>query len=407
MTAPGESTAQETAKVSGPLAGIRVLALEQAVAGPLCTRHLADLGADVIKVERPGGGDFARRYDRAVMGLSSYFVWLNRGKRSLTLDMKHPSAAGILGRLIGQSDVLVQNLGPGAIDRLGFAPPDLRTRFPRLVICSISGYGRGGPYEHKKAFDLLLQGETGVIATTGTADDPAKLGISVGDIGAGVYGAMATLAALFERQTTGRGKIVETSLFDALAEWMGYPVPYTLYSGQAPERAGVRHATVIPYGIYRCGDGGGVNFSVQTDLHWERFCRDVCERPDWLNDVRFSTPSDRLAHREELETAIEAAFSHHSRDEISRRLDAADIPSADYREVAEFLEHPQLAARNRWAEFPSPAGPISMIVPPFDLEGTSPRLGAIPAVGEHTDAVLGEAGYGAAEIAAFHAGRAV
>ncbi len=392
---------------AGPLAGIRVLALEQAVAGPLCTRHLADLGADVIKVERPGGGDFARRYDRAVKGLSSYFVWLNRGKRSLTLDMKHPSPNGILERLIGQTDVLVQNLGPGAIDRLGFAPPNLRIRFPRLVICSISGYGRGGPYEHKKAFDLLLQGEAGVIATTGTADDPAKLGISVGDIGAGVYGAMATLAALFERQTTGQGKIVETSLFDALAEWMGYPVPYTLYSGEAPARAGVRHATVIPYGIYRCGDGGGVNFSVQTDLHWKRFCREVCERPDWLDDARFATPSDRLAHREELETAIEVAFGVHTRDEISRRLETADIPSADYREVAEFLDHPQLVARDRWAEFPSPAGPVKMIVPPFDLEGMSPRLGAIPAVGEHTDEVLAEAGYEAAEIAALRTTGAV
>ncbi len=392
---------------SGPLAGIRVLALEQAVAGPLCTRHLADLGADVVKIERPGGGDFARRYDRAVNGLSSYFVWLNRGKRSVTLDVKHPQANDILTRLIDRSDVLVQNLGPGAIDRLGFAPGDLRARFPRLVVCSISGYGRGGPYEQKKAFDLLLQGETGVIATTGTADAPAKLGISVGDIGAGVYGAMATLAALYERQTTGEGKIVETSLFDALAEWMGYPVPYTLYSGEAPARAGMRHATVIPYGIYRCGDGGGVNFSVQTELQWEQFCRVVCERPEWLSDDRYSSPADRLAHRVELETAIEEAFSHHPRAEISRRLEEADIPSGDYREVAEFIDHPQLAARERWAEFPSPAGPIKMIVPPFDLEGMSPRLGAIPDVGEHTTEVLGELGYAPAEIESLRTSGAV
>jgi itaconate CoA-transferase len=392
---------------AGPLAGIRVLALEQAVAGPLCTRHLADLGADVIKIERTGGGDFARRYDRAVNGMSSYFVWLNRGKRSLTLDMKNPRANEILTRLIERSDVLVQNLGPGAIDRLGFAPADLRTRYPRLVICSISGYGRGGPYEQKKAFDLLLQGETGVIATTGTADAPAKLGISVGDIGAGVYGAMATLAALYERQTTGEGKIVETSLFDALAEWMGYPVPYTMYSGEAPARAGVRHATVIPYGIYRCGDGGGVNFSVQTEQQWERFCRDVCDRPDWLDDARFSSPADRLAHRTELETAIDEVFSRHPRDEISRRLEDADIPSGDYREVAEFIDHPQLAARERWAEFPSPAGPVKMIVPPFDLEGMSPRLGAIPDVGEHTAEVLRELGYEPAEIDTLRASGAV
>src|SRR5215204_6438398 len=226
----------------GPLAGIRVLALEQAVAGPLCTRHLADLGADVIKVERPDGGDFARRYDTTVKGMSSYFVWLNRGKRSLTLDLKHPAAAEILERLVERSDVLVQNYGPGAIERLGLAPQRLRERYPGLVICSISGYGSGGPYEFRKAFDLLLQGETGVIATTGTGDQLAKLGISVGDIGAGVYGAMATLAALYERRATGQGRLVETSLFDALADWMGYPVPYAKYGGKAPARAGQRHA---------------------------------------------------------------------------------------------------------------------------------------------------------------------
>ena len=223
---------------SGPLAGVRVLALEQAVAGPLCTRHLADLGADVVKIERPGGGDFARRYDTAVKGLSSYFFWLNRGKRSLTLDMKHPQANAILERLVTSSDVLVQNLGPGAIDRLGFAPERLRHDYPALVITSISGYGAGGPYETRKAFDLLLQGETGVIATTGNGDDLAKVGISVGDIGAAVYGTIGTLAALYERRATGQGRIVETSLFDALSEWMGYPAYYTLYGGEPPARAG-------------------------------------------------------------------------------------------------------------------------------------------------------------------------
>jgi len=223
----------------GPLAGIRVLALEQAVAGPLCTRHLADLGADVIKIERPGAGDFARGYDTAVKGQSSYFVWLNRNKRSLSLDMKRPEAGEILERLVARSDVLVQNLAPGAVARLGFAPDRLRRDYPSLIICSISGYGSGGPYEFRKAFDLLLQGETGVIATTGTPDAPAKLGISVGDIGSGVYGAMGTLAALYERQRTGEGRIVETSLFDALSEFMGYPALFAKHSGEAPARARV------------------------------------------------------------------------------------------------------------------------------------------------------------------------
>ena len=398
MTSPNE--------VTGPLVGIRVLALEQAVAGPLCTRHLADLGADVVKVERREGGDFARRYDDAVKGLSSYFVWLNRGKRSLTLDVKHPAAHEIIERLLARSDVLVQNLGPGAIDRLGFAPDELRRRFPSLVVCSISGYGRGGPYEQRKAFDLLLQGETGVIATTGTPEAPAKLGISVGDIGAGVYGAMATLAALYERQATGQGRLVETSLFDALAEWMGYPVPYTLYGGEAPARAGMRHATVTPYGIYRCRDGS-VNFAVQTEAQWRNFCTLVCERPEWAEDRRFASPSKRRANREALESAIEDAFSTLSRAEVSRRLEAADIPFAEYREVAEFVEHPQLTARDRWADFPSPVGPIRMIVPPLDLEGMPPRLGAVPDIGEHTDEVLAELGYDPLEIATLRSNAAV
>ena len=383
---------------NGPLAGVRVLALEQAVAGPLCTRHLADLGADVVKVERRQGGDFARRYDTAVKGLSSYFVWLNRGKRSLTLDLKHPAAAEILDRLVARADVLVQNLGPGAVDRLRLAPAELRRRHPSLVICSISGYGSGGPYEQRKAFDLLLQGETGVIATTGTPDAPAKVGISVGDIGAGVYGAMATLAALYERRQTGQGRLVETSLFDALAEWMGYPVAYTLYGGEAPARAGVRHATVVPYGSYRCGGGQAVNFAVQTEAQWARFCRDVCRHPEWERDPRYATSADRRVNRDVLEAAIEDAFAAHPRAEITRRLEAADIPYGDVHEVAGFLAHPQLAARDRWREVGSPAGPLRAIVPPLGLEGMEPRMDPIPDVGEHTDEVLAELGYDAEAI---------
>lgn len=385
-----------------PLSGIRVLALEQAVAGPLCTRHLADLGADVIKIERPGGGDFARGYDATVRGMSSYFVWLNRGKQSLTLDLKQPEAIDILRALIASSDVLVQNLGPGAIDRLGFPPAELRKMYPSLVICSISGYGSSGPYVKRKAFDLLLQGETGVIATTGNGDDLAKLGISVGDIGAGVYGAMATLAALYERRTTGEGKIVESSLFDALAEFMGYPAYYTLYGEQPPARAGVRHATVVPYGAYRCGDGNLVLFSVQTQKHWVDFCTIVCERPEWIDDPRFDTTPHRLEHRAILESSIEQALEPFDRPEVARRLEAADIPFGDLNTIAQFLEHPQLTARDRWRTVDSPVGPLRALLPPFILENTELAMGDIPAVGAQTDAILSSIGYSNDEIARLH-----
>lgn len=381
---------------TGPLTGLRVLALEQAVAGPLCTRHLADLGAEVIKIERPGGGDFARRYDTTVRGMSSYFVWLNRGKRSLTLDMKQPAARDVLERLISQSDVLVQNLGPGAMERLGFAPARLRQDYPSLVITMISGYGPTGPFAERKAFDLLLQGETGVIATTGNGDDLAKLGISVGDCGAAVYGVIGTLAALYERQVTGQGRIVETSLFDALSEWMGYPAHYTKYGGTPPARAGVRHATVVPYGSYRCQDGA-VLLAVQTEAQWRAFC-EVCGHPEWETDPRYLTPPLRREHRIELEAAIDEALGALPRADVVRRLEAADIPFGSLNSVAEFVEHPQLIARERWREINTPVGPIETLLPPFDLEGATAQMGDIPEVGQHTDEVLAEAGYSAAEI---------
>ena len=390
-----------------PLAGIRVLALELAVAGPLCTRHLADLGADVVKVERRGAGDFARGYDRAVLGQSSYFVWLNRNKRSITLDLKHPAAAVVLERLVARSDVLVQNLGPGAVDRLGLAPARLRRDYPALVVTSISGFGSGGPYEFRKAFDLLLQGEAGVIATTGTPDAPAKLGISVGDVGAGVYGAMGTLAALYERQRTGQGRLVESSLFDALAEWMGYPVLFARYGGEPPARAGMRHATVVPYGAYRCGDGELVLFAVQTEAQWTAFCTDVCGHPEWVADPRFATSPDRRQNRVALETMIEEALTPFARPEVTRRLEAADIPHGDLLEVDDFARHPQLAARGRWQPVQTPNGPIESIVPPLDLEGMPPRMDPVPAVGEQTDEILAELGYAPEEIAGLRESGAV
>ena len=392
---------------AGPLAGVKVLALELAAAGPLCTRHLADLGADVIKVERPGGGDFARGYDKTVHGLSSYFVWLNRGKRSLSLDLKHPEAKEILDRLLTESDVFVQNLGPGAVDRLGLSATELRERFPSLVICTISGYGSGGPYEGRKAFDLLLQGETGVIATTGNGDEFAKLGISVGDIGAGVYGAMGVLAALYERKSTGQGRVVESSLFDALSEWMGYPAYYTKYGGTAPARAGVRHATVVPYGSYRCGDGDSVLLAVQTDAQWTAFCETVCQRPEWLTDPRYVDSPTRLAHREELEAAVEEALSVLTRAEAAARLDAAGIPYGDLNSIPQFLEHPQLSARDRWRTVETPGGTMDALLPPMTLEGFAGRMDPVPAAGQQTDEILGEIGFSQFEIESFRASRAI
>jgi itaconate CoA-transferase len=382
-----------------PLTGITVLALEQAVAGPLCTRHLGDLGARVIKVERPGGGDFARTYDTAVHGLSSYFVWLNRGKESITLDLKQPAALKILNALILRSDVIVQNLAPGAVDRLGAGPDQVLSAHPDKIYCSISGYGDGGPYQYRKAFDLLLQGETGVIATTGAGQEMAKIGISVGDIGAGVYGAMGTLAAFLERQRTGQGQHVQTSLFDALAEWMGHPLYYTMYGGSPPARAGVRHATVVPYGAYRCGDGEHVLFAVQTEQQWTSFCREVCRRPEWIDDPRFDSVTNRRRNRDALEAAIEEAFAPSGRAEITSRLEAADIPYGDLKTVEQFSAHPQLAARNRWRKIATPGGPMTALQPPISLGDAEPAMGDVPAAGQHTGTILAEMGYDPAAIA--------
>ncbi len=373
-----------------PLDGITVVALEQAVAAPFATRQLADLGARVIKIERPAGGDFARGYDTKVRGLASHFTWLNRSKQSLTLDIKHAEAAGIMERLLARADVFIHNLAPGAVDRLGLGVEPLRARFKRLVVCTISGYGTSGPYQRKKAYDLLVQGESGFLSITGTADAPAKAGISIADIAGGMYAYSGILTALLVRHRTGEGSALDVSLFDALGEWMGYPAYYTMYGGAAPPRTGASHATIAPYGPFRTGDGGTVYLGVQNDREWRRFCAVVLERPALADDSRFVSNAGRVADRAELDVAIDEVFSTLSADQVTTRLEAADIASGRLNTVEQFIDHPQLSARGRWREVGSPVGPLRALIPPVGIDGIEAVMEPIPALGEHTDMVLRE-----------------
>lgn len=376
-----------------PLEGITVLALEQAVAAPFATRQLADLGARIIKVERPGRGDFARGYDTTVRGLSSHFVWLNRSKESLTLDLKQDAAKDILRRLLATTDVFIHNLAPGAVDRLGFASGSLRALYPRLITCTITGYGTSGPYRDKKAYDLLVQCESGLLSVTGTPETPSKVGISVADIAAGMYAYSGILTALYQRERTGTGTALEVSLFDALGEWMGYPAYFTAYGGKAPARSGAHHATIAPYGPFPAGDGQIVFLGLQNEREWERFCDLVLRRPDLATDSRFATNADRVANGEALRTIIAEVFSHFSGEDVIARLEEAQIANARLNTPQEFWNHPQLTARNRWREVDSPAGPIRALLPPAIMEDVEPRMAAIPEVGEQTAAILRELGY--------------
>ena len=368
------------------------MSLEQAVAAPFATRQLADLGARVIKIERPDGGDFARGYDQTVSGLSSYFVWLNRSKESLTLDLKRPECAGVLAQLLARADVFVQNLAPGAAGRLGTAPGELRARHPRLIVCSVSGYGSSGPYAQKKAYDLLVQSEVGLVSITGSDDAPAKVGISVADIAAGMYAYSGILTALLARSTTGHGSAIEVSLFDALSEWMSQPAYCAGYSGAPPPRSGANHASIAPYGPFRAGDGGSIYLGIQNAREWSRFCADVLQQPALAGDARFDTNPHRVEHRAALHGAIELAFSTLTTAAVIERLDAAGIAWARMNSVNEFLEHPQLTARDCWREIGSPAGPLRAMVPPVRLEGVEPVMGDVPSLGQHTDAILAELG---------------
>ena len=375
-----------------PLDGVTVVAVEQAVAAPFASRQLADLGARVIKVERPGSGDFARGYDATVNGLASHFVWTNRSKQSLTLDLKRPEAAEALRRLIARSDVFLHNLAPGAMTRLGFGSEALRAAHPRLVTCEISGYGTSGPYRDKKAYDLLVQSEAGLVSITGTENAPSKVGISIADIAAGMYAFSGILAALLRRERTGEGGALEVSLFDALAEWMGYPAYFTAYGGAAPARTGARHAAIAPYGPYAAADGKVVYLGIQNEREWVRFCEQVLAQPALAVDPRFQSNASRVEHLDALNAVIAASFSRSPAAEIVARLEAAGIANARMNTVAEFIAHPQLEARGRWRTIDSPAGPLRALAPPFDIEGVEVVMGRVPAVGEHTDRILEEIG---------------
>jgi itaconate CoA-transferase len=383
-----------------PLEGVTVVSLEQAVAAPFTTRQLADLGARVIKVERPEVGDFARGYDRTVNGLASHFVWLNRSKESLALDLKKGAAKEALLRLIARSDVFVQNLAPGAARRLGFGAEELREERPSLIHCSISGYGEGGPYTQKKAYDLLVQCEAGLVSITGTPETPSKVGISVADIAAGMYAYSGILAALLRRGRTGEGATLEISMLEALGEWMGFPAYFAGYGGEEPKRSGASHAAIAPYGPFECGDGEVIFLGIQNEREWKKFCEEVLGRDGMSEDERFSSNSRRVENRSDLHAEIESVFSGLGSEEVIEKLEGASIANARMRNMRQFLGHPQLEARDRWREVGSPAGPLWALLPPATLEGAEPVMSPIPQVGEHTGTILAELGYQGAEVGA-------
>jgi len=381
-----------------PLAGITVVSLEQAVAAPFATRQLADLGARVIKIERPDVGDFARGYDAAVRGQSSHFVWLNRSKESLTLDLKRKEAKLVLDRLLEKADVFVQNLAPGATERLGFVTPELRKKYPRLIICDLSGYGSSGPYRDKKAYDMLIQAETGVISITGTKETPCKVGISVADVACGMYAYTGILTALLVRSKTGEGVALETSLFDSLGEWMSAAAYYS-FGGSAPERSGANHATIAPYGPVISGDNKVVCLGLQNEREWKRFCEAVLEKPQLFADPRFDSNAKRVQNRPQLDLAMQGVFQKLTAAEIIARLETAQIANARMNTVQEFVEHPQLKARGRWSTVGSPVGPLPALLPPVTMENVETVMNEVPDLGQHTDAILGEIGFDAETIA--------
>ena len=390
-----------------PLEGTTVIALEHAIAAPLCTRQLADLGARVIKIERPGVGDFARAYDDRVRGLSSHFVWTNRSKESLTLDLKHPQALAALLQLLSRADVLVQNLAPGAAARMGLSFEALHPTLPRLIVCDISGYGDNGPYRDKKAYDLLIQSEAGFLSVTGTPEQPSKAGNSVADIAAGMYAYSNILSALLLRQQTGLGSHIDVSMLEALGEWMGFPMYYAYQGAEPPKRAGASHASIYPYGPFPAGDGGTVMLGLQNEREWKIFCDQVLQQSELTTDPRFASNSLRHQNRSALYALIEQAFAPLSTEQVVQSLEDAGIANARMNDMAGLWAHPQLQARDRWRVVDSPAGPIPALLPPGRNNAFDYRMDAVPQVGQHTEAILRELGWGEAELSAMRQDQAI
>jgi itaconate CoA-transferase len=387
-----------------PLKGITVVTLEHAIAAPFATRQLADLGARVIKIERPGVGDFARAYDERVRGLASHFVWTNRSKESLTLDVKHAEAQKILMRLIvEEADVVVQNLAPGAAARLGLSYEALSAIKPGIIVCDISGYGSDGPYRDKKAYDLLIQSEAGLVSVTGTPDAPSKAGPSIADIAAGMYAYTNIMAALMHRQQTGEGQRIDISMLESLTEWMSYPLYYAFDGAPPPPRTGASHATIYPYGPFPAGDGKTVMLGLQNEREWKIFCDKLLLQPALATDERFATNAKRSAQREALSAMIVKAFSKSTAAQVAHQLEEAGIANAQVNTMAEVWAHPQLKSRDRWREVDTSAGPVPALLPPGSWQHGEPRMDAVPALGQHTDAILATQGYSAERMASLRA----
>ena len=398
---------RETKQAPRPLDGITVVSLEHAIAAPFCTRQLADMGARVIKVERPGVGDFARKYDERTRGMASHFVWTNRSKESLTLDLKHPDAMAALEKLLETADVLVQNLAPGAAARMGLSFDALHARFPRLIVCDISGYGEGGPYETKKAYDLLIQSESGFVSVTGSPDEPAKAGCSIADIAAGMYSYSGILNALLLRGKTGLGSHLDVSMLESMVEWMSFPMYYAFDGAAPPPRAGAAHATIYPYGPFPVGDGSNVMLGLQNEREWRVFCEKVLKQPALADEPDFSSNSLRVKNRDRLRGLIVGAFAQMTIDQVVQYLEDAQIANARVNEMKDVWAHPQLKARDRWTEVGSPVGALPALIPPATNNQFEARMDAIPAIGEHTYAILKELGVTSEALARLEADKAI
>ena len=390
-----------------PLDGITVVTLEHAIAAPFCTRQLADLGARVIKIERPGVGDFARAYDERVRGMASHFVWTNRSKESLTLDVKHDQAGAILDKLLDKADVLIQNLAPGAAARVGLSYAALKEKYPALIVCDISGYGADGPYRDKKAYDLLIQSESGFLSVTGTADEPAKAGCSVADIAAGMAAYSNILAALIQRGRTGQGCHIDVSMLESMVEWMSFPLYYAFDGAAPPMRAGAAHATIYPYGPFPAGDGKIVMLGLQNEREWVTFCEQVLHQPALATDPRFASNSTRTTARKALHAIIQEAFASLTAAEVIDRLEQAGIANAQLNNMEDIWQHAQLRARQRWTEVGSPVGPLPALLPPGVPSAWTARMDPIPALGQHTEAILAELGFDGTAVAALKSGKAI